>query len=68
MLCRGAEPKQLAFSAALGVTLGIFPICGKEPLKPQHVFIVPDFSHSLTEQKKISKLTELSGLRQPRRL
>uniref|UniRef100_A0A0E0DKV1 DUF2062 domain-containing protein n=1 Tax=Oryza meridionalis TaxID=40149 RepID=A0A0E0DKV1_9ORYZ len=24
----GAEPKQLAFSAALGVTLGIFPICG----------------------------------------
>uniref|UniRef100_A0A0E0KXI7 DUF2062 domain-containing protein n=1 Tax=Oryza punctata TaxID=4537 RepID=A0A0E0KXI7_ORYPU len=25
---RGAEPKQLAFSAALGVTLGIFPICG----------------------------------------
>lgn len=25
---RGAEPKQLAFSAALGVTIGIFPICG----------------------------------------
>ncbi|CAL9166436.1 unnamed protein product [Musa hybrid cultivar] len=25
---RGAEPKQLAFSAALGVTLGVFPICG----------------------------------------
>jgi hypothetical protein len=25
---RGAEPKQLAFSAALGITLGIFPICG----------------------------------------
>ncbi|GLT77158.1 hypothetical protein SLA2020_487700 [Shorea laevis] len=28
ILRRGAEPKQLAFSAALGVTLGIFPICG----------------------------------------
>nr|VDD24658.1 unnamed protein product [Brassica oleracea] len=26
--CRGTEPKQLAFSAALGITLGIFPICG----------------------------------------
>ncbi|RZR71001.1 hypothetical protein BHM03_00002861 [Ensete ventricosum] len=26
---RGAEPKQLAFSTALGVTLGVFPICGK---------------------------------------
>lgn len=25
---RGAEPKQLTFSAALGVTLGVFPICG----------------------------------------
>ncbi|EMS59342.1 hypothetical protein TRIUR3_13592 [Triticum urartu] len=25
---RGAEPKQLAFSAALGVTIGVFPICG----------------------------------------
>ncbi|KAL0917731.1 hypothetical protein M5K25_012817 [Dendrobium thyrsiflorum] len=25
---RGAEPKQLAFSTALGLTLGIFPICG----------------------------------------
>jgi len=25
---RGAEPKQLAFSAALGMTLGVFPICG----------------------------------------
>ncbi|KAJ0977248.1 hypothetical protein J5N97_012722 [Dioscorea zingiberensis] len=25
---RGAEPKQLAFSTALGVTLGVFPICG----------------------------------------
>uniref|UniRef100_A0ACD5TZJ0 Uncharacterized protein n=2 Tax=Avena sativa TaxID=4498 RepID=A0ACD5TZJ0_AVESA len=25
---RGAEPKQLAFSAALGLTIGIFPICG----------------------------------------
>ncbi|KAG9457055.1 hypothetical protein H6P81_001563 [Aristolochia fimbriata] len=25
---RGAEPKQLAFSAALGMTLGLFPICG----------------------------------------
>lgn len=24
----GAEPKQLSFSAALGITLGIFPICG----------------------------------------
>lgn len=32
MPCRGAEPKQLAFSAALGVTIGIFPICGKELL------------------------------------
>ncbi|CAI9757789.1 unnamed protein product [Fraxinus pennsylvanica] len=25
---RGAEPKQLAFSGALGITLGVFPICG----------------------------------------
>ncbi|PKA54561.1 hypothetical protein AXF42_Ash000396 [Apostasia shenzhenica] len=25
---RGSEPKQLAFSSALGLTLGIFPICG----------------------------------------
>ncbi|OAY71660.1 hypothetical protein ACMD2_10588 [Ananas comosus] len=25
---RGAEPKELAFSTALGVTLGVFPICG----------------------------------------
>ncbi|XP_074280174.1 uncharacterized protein LOC141605352 isoform X1 [Silene latifolia] len=25
---RGAEPKQLAFSSALGFTLGVFPICG----------------------------------------
>ncbi|ONK57707.1 uncharacterized protein A4U43_C09F3260 [Asparagus officinalis] len=25
---RGAEPKQLAFSTALGITLGVFPICG----------------------------------------
>ncbi|PWZ19279.1 hypothetical protein Zm00014a_006148 [Zea mays] len=25
---RGAEPKQLAFSAALGITIGIFPVCG----------------------------------------
>lgn len=25
---RGTEPKQVAFSAALGITLGIFPICG----------------------------------------
>ncbi|KAK6937951.1 protein of unknown function DUF2062 [Dillenia turbinata] len=24
----GAEPKQLAFSTALGITLGVFPICG----------------------------------------
>jgi len=32
MPCRGAEPKQLAFSAALGITIGIFPICGKELL------------------------------------
>ncbi|KAF2290876.1 hypothetical protein GH714_016075 [Hevea brasiliensis] len=28
ILSRGMEPKQLAFSAALGITLGIFPICG----------------------------------------
>ncbi|PSS19361.1 UPF0259 membrane protein like [Actinidia chinensis var. chinensis] len=28
ILRRGAEPKQLAFSAALGISLGIFPICG----------------------------------------
>lgn len=27
-LGRGAEPNQLAFSAALGITLGVFPICG----------------------------------------
>nr|KYP59824.1 hypothetical protein KK1_015265 [Cajanus cajan] len=25
---RGAEPSQLAFSGALGITLGVFPICG----------------------------------------
>uniref|UniRef100_A0A5B7C6B4 DUF2062 domain-containing protein n=1 Tax=Davidia involucrata TaxID=16924 RepID=A0A5B7C6B4_DAVIN len=28
ILRRGAEPKQLTFSAALGITLGVFPICG----------------------------------------
>lgn len=28
ILQRGAEPKQLAFSAALGITFGIFPIVG----------------------------------------
>ncbi|KAJ9566859.1 hypothetical protein OSB04_002825 [Centaurea solstitialis] len=28
ILSRGAEPKQLAFSTALGVTLGVFPIVG----------------------------------------
>ncbi|PNX97019.1 hypothetical protein L195_g020237 [Trifolium pratense] len=28
ILHRGAEPNQLAFSAALGITLGVFPICG----------------------------------------
>lgn len=28
ILKRGAEPKQLAFSTALGTTLGLFPICG----------------------------------------
>jgi len=28
IVSRGTEPKQLAFSAALGFTLGIFPICG----------------------------------------
>ncbi|KAI9070633.1 hypothetical protein K1719_047405 [Acacia pycnantha] len=28
ILRRGAEPTQLAFSAAFGITLGIFPICG----------------------------------------
>ncbi|KAJ8441511.1 hypothetical protein Cgig2_026312 [Carnegiea gigantea] len=28
MLRRGTEPKQLAFSSALGFTLGLFPICG----------------------------------------
>ncbi|KAK9110893.1 hypothetical protein Scep_018412 [Stephania cephalantha] len=28
ILRKGAEPKQLAFSGALGVTLGLFPICG----------------------------------------
>ncbi|KAK8677725.1 hypothetical protein V6N13_143248 [Hibiscus sabdariffa] len=28
ILRKGAEPRQLAFSAALGFTLGIFPICG----------------------------------------
>lgn len=25
---RGAEPKQLALSAAIGITLGVFPVCG----------------------------------------
>ncbi|KAH9331420.1 hypothetical protein KI387_003528, partial [Taxus chinensis] len=28
ILRRGVEPKQLALSAALGLTLGVFPICG----------------------------------------
>ncbi|XP_039006241.1 uncharacterized protein LOC120133794 [Hibiscus syriacus] len=28
ILKKGAEPKQLAFSIALGFTLGVFPICG----------------------------------------
>ncbi|XP_024400113.1 uncharacterized protein [Physcomitrium patens] len=28
ILRRGVEPKQLALSAALGMTLGVFPICG----------------------------------------
>ncbi|XP_051139268.1 uncharacterized protein LOC127257045 [Andrographis paniculata] len=28
ILRRGTEPKKLAFSAALGITLGIFPVCG----------------------------------------
>ncbi|KAK9271267.1 hypothetical protein L1049_026857 [Liquidambar formosana] len=28
ILRRGAEPNQLAFSTALGITLGVFPICG----------------------------------------
>ncbi|KAG0626455.1 hypothetical protein M758_2G127400 [Ceratodon purpureus] len=28
ILRRGVEPKQLALSAALGITLGVFPICG----------------------------------------
>lgn len=28
ILSRGAEPKQLAFSTALGITLGVFPIVG----------------------------------------
>lgn len=28
ILKKGAEPKLLAFSIALGITLGIFPICG----------------------------------------
>ncbi|TKY49917.1 hypothetical protein E2542_SST27366 [Spatholobus suberectus] len=27
---RGAEPNQLSFSAALGLTLGVFPICDKK--------------------------------------
>ncbi|CAA3004276.1 Cytoplasmic membrane, partial [Olea europaea subsp. europaea] len=27
ILRRGAEPKQLAFSGAVGITLGVFPIC-----------------------------------------
>ncbi|PWA34203.1 hypothetical protein CTI12_AA621410 [Artemisia annua] len=30
ILTRGAEPKQLAFSAALGLTLGMFPIVGSD--------------------------------------
>ncbi|KAL6498382.1 hypothetical protein OROHE_026650 [Orobanche hederae] len=28
ILRRGTEPRQLAFSASLGITLGLFPICG----------------------------------------
>ncbi|KAG8487237.1 hypothetical protein CXB51_020575 [Gossypium anomalum] len=28
ILRKGAQPKQLAFSAALGLTIGVFPICG----------------------------------------
>ncbi|KAK4778892.1 hypothetical protein SAY86_006420 [Trapa natans] len=30
ILRRGAEPRQLAFSSALGITLGVFPICGMQ--------------------------------------
>lgn len=37
--CRGAEPKQLAFSTALGVTLGVFPICGKIQSMLMSVFV-----------------------------
>ncbi|KAJ6834677.1 uncharacterized protein M6B38_333930 [Iris pallida] len=28
IISRGSEPKQLAFSTALGITLGVFPVCG----------------------------------------
>ncbi|KAG0500952.1 hypothetical protein HPP92_001024 [Vanilla planifolia] len=28
ILRKGAEPKKLAFSTAIGITLGLFPICG----------------------------------------
>lgn len=35
---RGAEPKQLAFSAALGISLGVFPICGM--LQFQHLGVL----------------------------
>ncbi|KAL9252751.1 hypothetical protein AKJ16_DCAP02256 [Drosera capensis] len=34
ILRRGTAPKQLAFSASLGVTLGIFPICGSVTPRP----------------------------------
>lgn len=29
---RGAEPKQLALSTAVGLTLGVFPICGEKTM------------------------------------
>jgi hypothetical protein len=40
LFLRGAEPKQLAFSAALGITLGVFPICGISHLEILYIFLL----------------------------
>ncbi|XVE70303.1 hypothetical protein DITRI_Ditri10aG0061500 [Diplodiscus trichospermus] len=49
ILRRGAEPKQLAFSAALGFTLGVFPICGVTVLLcGMAIALLGSLSHSPT--------------------
>ncbi|XWS22013.1 hypothetical protein CRYUN_Cryun30bG0107100 [Craigia yunnanensis] len=49
ILRRGAEPNQLAFSTALGFTLGIFPICGVTVLLcGMAIALLGSLSHSPT--------------------